>query len=374
MTILLLFTHRWRAGQAGGAETHVINLIRGMSRRGHQVVFVTGAAVPAAGASPEPVAAHYQLPFQTLDPRDKFKAWSQLEEIVLRHAPQLIHAHHRTGGYYAEWMCRRHGIPYVVTVHDPWLSAPLKRFHGKMFRRLIAVSEFIRQGVIRRFHFPPEAVKTIHNGVDPARFAGVVPEDALRFRNQYGVRPDEVVLSLVGRISRIKGHYDLIDALRLLPRDLNYQCLIVGEGKPRKHLENLVAASGLRERVTFCGYRPDIPVVMAGSDVVLLPSYREPFGLTLVEAMLSHKPVIASDMGGIPEIVTHNRDGLLVEPGNVTGLAQSIGEMVSDQQLRLRLSTAGYQTACNRFLLPTQIDATEAHYHETMGNAIVPFG
>jgi glycosyltransferase involved in cell wall biosynthesis len=368
MTILVLFTHGWKAGQAGGAETHVINLIRGMSQRGHRIVFVTGSALSAeSGANPVPVLAHYQLPFQTLNPADKIRACHQLEEIVRRHAPALLHAHHRTGGYYAEWICRKHRVPYVVTVHDPWLSAPLKRFHGRVFRRLIAVSEFIRQGVIRRFCFPPDVVKTIHNGVDHARFANVVPEDALRFRYQYGVRQEEVVISLVGRISRIKGHYDLVRALRLLPKELNYRCLIVGEGKLKKPLESLVEAGALRPRVTFCGYRADIPVVMAGSDAVLLPSYREPFGLTLVEAMLSRKPVIASNMGGIPEIVTHDHDGLLFEAGDVTGLAANIEKLVSDRQLRSRLAMAGYDTAVSRFLLPAMIDATENHYYEITG-------
>jgi glycosyltransferase involved in cell wall biosynthesis len=167
----------------------------------------------------------------------------------------------------------------------------------------------------------------------------------------------------------VKGHYDLIHALRFLPAKLNFRCLIVGEGKQKKRLERLADRFHLGERVTFCGYRPDIPVVMAGSDVVLLPSYREPFGLTIVEAMLSRKAVIASSAGGIPEIVTHQQDGLLFEAGDVPALAKCIEALVGDDGLRLRLAREGYKTAVGRFLVSAQIEATEKRYVEILGGA-----
>jgi glycosyltransferase involved in cell wall biosynthesis len=233
---------------------------------------------------------------------------------------------------------------------------------------MIAVSEFIRQILVRQFQVSPQRVKTIHNGVDPARFAGVLPEEASQFRHRHGARPEEVVVSLVGRISRAKGHYDLVNALEQLPKRLNYRCFVVGEGKQRKPLEKLVRVHGLGDKVTFCGYQANIPVVMAASDIVLLPSHREPFGLTIVEAMLSRRTVLASNLGGIPEIVTDNEDGVLFESRNAADLAKSIERLVSDRELRLRLAEQGYKTAVDRFLLSKMIDETEKYYSEIVAS------
>ena len=364
MNILLLFSHRWRAGRAGGAETHVSDLIRDLSRRGHEIVIATDAVESGSPSKTSDVVAHYELPFKTINPFATIRVYRSLEEIVAQHRTEIIHAHHRTAGYYAEHIYRNLQVPYVVTVHDPWRSTPLKQLHGTIFRRLIAVSDFIKQVLVLQFHIPPERVKTIYNGVDPVRFEKVDPESARQFRKTYGVKQGEVVLSLIGRVSKAKGHYDLVRALKLLPKSLNYRSLIIGEGKERKNLERMIRAEALGEKLTFCGYQSNIPVAMAASDVVLLPSYREPFGLTIVQAMLSHKPVIASNAGGIPEIITHGTDGILFPAGDVPALAANIARLVSDQELRFRLGEEGYKTAVKRFLLARMIDETERHYSE----------
>ncbi len=367
MKILLLFSHKWKGGRAGGTETHVIGLIKELSSRGHQIVFVTAeidAEIPSR--APDGVFAHWELPFNTINPFDKLRVYKELAELVTRYKTDIIHAHHRTAGYYAEYLCRKKQIPYVVTAHDPWLSAPFKRYHGNVFRNWISVSEFIKRMLMLRFHVPEQRVRTIYNGVDPTRFQGVDPESALRFREKHDVRDGEIVITLVGRVTRAKGHYDLLEALRLLPRDLRYRCLIVGEGREQAALERLAHAYAVEDKVSFCGYQPNIPLVMSASDIVLLPSYREPFGLTIVEAMLCRKPVIASNAGAIPEIITHNKDGILFQAGDVSDLAKSIANLALNQDLRFRLAEEAYTTVMTRFLLRNMADETEKHYHTIM--------
>lgn len=359
----MLFSHKWKGGSAGGTETHVTDLIKELSRRGHQVVLATdGICAGIPSRSPNGVVAHFELPFRSINPFEKLRVYKELVEVVTRHKTDIIHAHHRTAGYYAERLCRKKQIPYVVTVHDTWHSVPFKALHGNAFRNLIAVSEFIKRALVLRFHVPVERVRTIYNGVDPTRFQGVDPENALRFRQKHGARFGEVVISLVGRISRAKGHYDLLEALRRLPKDLPYRCFIVGEGKDQGALQRLACASAVADKVSFCRYQPNIPLVMSASDIVVLPAHREAFGLTIVEAMLSRRPVIASDAGGIPEIITHNRDGMLFRAGDVSGLAECIANLVADQELRSRLAEEAYRTATKRFLLRNMVDETEQHY------------
>jgi N-acetyl-alpha-D-glucosaminyl L-malate synthase BshA len=367
MNVLILFSHRWRGGRAGGAETHAIDLIKGLAAKGHSIVFVTSKADDGCrpGLS-DGVSAHFELPFQTINPLDKFEIYRRLAEIAAEHQIEVIHAHHRNAGYFAELLCRRKHIPYVVTVHDPWHATPFKKSHGKVFRRLIAVSDFLKQVLITRFHVPPERIRTIHNGVDPSRFEGIAHAEAARFRSAFRVGADEIVLSQISRISKVKGQFDLLHALKLLPPDLPYRCLIVGEGKERARLERLAESLGLSRKVTFCGYQSNIPVVLAASDVMLLPSHREGLPLSIIEAMLSNVPVIAANAGGVPEIITHGKDGLLFPAGDIPALARLIMQMVRDTSLRQQLAQAGRRTAIERFLVGRMIDETEAYYQRIL--------
>lgn len=365
MNVLILFSHRWRGGRAGGAETYATNLIKGLAAKGHSIVFVTGKTDDGCrpGLS-EGVSAHFELPFQTINPLDKLKTYRRLEEIVAEHRIEIIHAQHRTAGYFAELLCRRKRIPYVVTVHDHWRSTPFKRSHGTVFRRLIAVSDHLRQRLIDRFHVPPERIRTIRNGVDPTCFEGIDRAEAARFRSAFGVGAHEIVLSQIGRVSKAKGLFDLLHALKLLPPDLPYRCLIVGEGKnkDRASLEQLANSLALGPKVTFCAYQSNIPVVLAATDILLLPSHREALGLSIIEAMLSNVPVIAARTGGVPEIVTHGKNGLLFQPGDIPDLARLILKMVSDTELRRQLAQAGRRTAIDHFLVARMVDETEAYY------------
>ncbi len=370
MNILLLISHGWRGGRASGMEIYTLELIRGLKAKGHSTFLVTGRSDSDSANTPfELVTPDLELPFHTINPLSNISTYRQLRRLVAEHQIDIIHAQHRTAGYFAELLQRQHGVPNAVTVHDPWHSTPFKRWHGGLFRRVIAVSEFIRQELILKFHFPPERVRTIHNGVDPARFAGITSEQREQFRSQYGIAADEVVLTQIGRISRAKGQSQLIQALGLLPKEIKYRCLIVGEGRERPQLERETNRLGLHDKVTFCGFRDDIPVVLAGSDVMVLPSRHEPFGLAVVEAMLSNVAVIATNAGGVPEIITHGKDGLLFQPGDVGTFARHLDELVRDPELRCRLAEAGHKTAQARFLLSRMVDETEAYYREIIAQS-----
>jgi L-malate glycosyltransferase len=367
MNVLMLFSHRWRGGRGGGAEIHAIDLIKGLAAKGHSIVLATGKIDDGCRRGPaDGVAAHFELPFQTINPFGRLKIHRRLAEIVAEHQIEIVHAHHQTGAYLADQLWRRKQIPYVVTVHGPWHSAPFKKANYKAFRRLIAVSDSLRQLLIARFCVAPERIRTIRNGVDSGRFEGISSLEAARFRAAFRVGADEIVLSLIGRIAKAKGHFDLLNALKLLPPDLHYRCLIVGEGKERGRLERLAESLGLSRKVTFCGYQSfsNIPVVLTATDIMLLPSHREGLPLSIVEAMLSDVPVIAASVGGVPEIITHGQDGLLFQPGDVATLATLIRQLIGDANLRQQLAQAGHRTGSKRFLVDRMVNETEVYYRE----------
>ncbi|MGA9069523.1 MAG: glycosyltransferase family 4 protein [Terracidiphilus sp.] len=363
LKILVLFTHVWRGGRAGGAETHALQLMKEMSLRGHQITFVASNGAASVDDPPQGVQAEYRLPFQSLNPLDKITAYRQLIGIVHRHQIDIVHAHHRTGGYFAEAIFRRTGVPYVITVHDIWHHAPFKFLHGRFLHRMIAVSAFIQRGLMEKFGVTKQQARVIHNGVDPAKIEKASAEEAALVRERFGVA-SEVVFSLVARITKSKGHYDLIEALRLLPRTLNYKCLIAGEGKDKKKLQALAARYGLSEKVVFCGFQANVPALLKASDVILQPSHREPFGLSIVEGMFAGRAPLVSNSGGIPEIVTNGHDGIVFPARDAAALAKGITLLVEDAALRRRLGEEATRTAHRRFLLSKTIDETEACYRE----------
>jgi glycosyltransferase involved in cell wall biosynthesis len=361
MKILVLFSHPWRGGRSGGAETHALQLMKELSLRGHEIFFVASEGQDGAEAMPPGVVAQYRLPFQSFNPLDKVRTYRRLLEIVQNHGIEIIHAHHRTGGYFAECIFRRTGVPYVLTVHDIWHRAPAKALHGRIFRHLIAVSGFIKKGLERQFGIAPERIRVIHNGVDPAQIERASDVDAARFREKFGIG-NEVVFSLVARITESKGHFDVVEALRRLPREMHYKCLIVGEGKDKGKLQALTAKYGLDDKVVFCGFQSNVPAVMRASDVILLPSHREPFAITILEAMFSRRPLLVSDSGGTPEAIADGGEGIVFPVRNVAALARGMEALASDEGLRKRLGEQAYRTAHERFLLSKMIEDTAAYY------------
>jgi glycosyltransferase involved in cell wall biosynthesis len=368
MRIVMLFSHLWGGGRAGGAESHVLQLMRELSRRGHEIVFVSCAGASAVEGIPPGAAAGYRLPFHSANPFDQIGVYKKLRDIVRKHSIDIVHAHHRTSGIFAELVFRNIHIPYVVSLHDTWPRAPFKRFHGRFFRRLIAVSRFIQKEMERLYGFPPERFRVIYNGVDPVPFEQASREAAAAFRKRHGIE-DEIVLSVIARVTRAKGHSTLIEALRQIPPALRYKCLVVGEGKEKQKLQQLAWEYGLKEKVEFTGFQADIPCVLRASDIMVMPSYREPFGLAVVEAMFSKTAVIASDSGAIPEMITHEQDGLLFPAGDAAALARAIQLLVANEALRQRLGEEGYRTAHRRFLLARMVDDNEEYYSEIVSAA-----
>lgn len=369
LKILILFSHVWRGGRAGGAETHALQLMKELSLRGHQITFVASSGHTGQETMPPGATAEYRLPFQSLNPFDKLTAYRRLKEIVLRHEIDIVHAHHRTGGYYAEAIFRRAGVPCVVTVHDIWLSAPFKSMHGKIFHRLIAVSGFTKRGLVEKFGVSADRVRVINNGVDPERFENASNEDAARFRENFGIGA-EVVFSLVARVIKAKGHFDVVEALRLLPAGLNLKCLIVGEGNDKKKLQDLVARYGLGEKVVFCGFQANIPALMKASDVILLPSHRESFPVAVLEGMFSGKPLLVSAAGGTIEAITNDSEGIVFPVRDASALAKGIELLAGDPALRRRLGEEARRKAYRQFRLSKMIDDTEAYYREIVSASL----
>jgi glycosyltransferase involved in cell wall biosynthesis len=203
------------------------------------------------------------------------------------------------------------------------------------------------------------AIDVIPNGI-PAR-----PGDREATRRKLGVDGDEVLLLAVGNLSTRKGHALLLSALAELPRQLPetaWRCVIAGRGEERERLERQLMALGLGERVTLLGHRDDIPDLQAAADVYVMPSYWEGMPLAILEAMSAGHAVVASAVGGIPEVIRDGETGVLVPPGSPLALAQALRRVIAEGDTRDRLGAAARQRFDAEYRIEVMADRYERLY------------
>ena len=179
------------------------------------------------------------------------------------------------------------------------------------------------------------------------------------------MEPSSHIVGVVGRLELEKGHPTLLEAWPIVLRSVpEAYLLIVGEGSRLDALHDIAREMRILHRVVFTGRRDDIPAVTAAFDVAVLPSYREAQGLTILEAMALSRPVVASNVGGIPEMIQDGVTGLLVPPHDPPALAGAIVTLLQDHQLADTLGRAGHDLVHDRFCIELMVSAIQSIYDE----------
>jgi glycosyltransferase involved in cell wall biosynthesis len=245
-----------------------------------------------------------------------------------------------------------HRRPYVVsTVHSSRVRSAedrdlIRRLTPSM-DQLIAVSKSIEKKIADE-HRTGAPVRLIYNGVDLDRYDHQDP--CCTLRDEYGMEPGSHIVGVVARLEPEKGHQTLIEAWPHVLRECpDAYLLIVGEGSRRDFLEQLAASKRVAHRVVFTGRRDDIPAVTAALDVAVLPSWREAQGLSILEAMALSRPVVASDVGGIPEMIEDGVTGLLVPHDDPPALAAAIVRLLKDHAFADTIGGDGNYLVNDRF-------------------------
>ena len=274
-------------------------------------------------------------------------SWLEQERIA------LLHTHSFRPNLYARLagvLHRGNGLRLLAHYHnqydDKWPDGSdallLERQLANQTDAMIAVSDAVRDHVASALRKDPSAICVVENGVNLERIAGGT-RDAVR--REFGLSCDHVVVGLIGRVCQQKGQQDLIAAAKhLASRQPNLRYLLVGdhEDKDLSHrLRGEVSAAGLGDVVYFTGFRRDMANVYAALDILAAPSRWEGFGLMLVEAMAVGVPIVATNVGAIPDVLDGGRSGLLVEPQQPAGLAEAIIRLVEEPALRRALVGAG---------------------------------
>jgi glycosyltransferase involved in cell wall biosynthesis/ubiquinone/menaquinone biosynthesis C-methylase UbiE len=258
------------------------------------------------------------------------------------------------------------GVACVAHVRQEIEPHRLRQYRMGSVDRLLTVSDQIRETALRA-GLSPERMQTCYSGLDLDRLPATVNGAGVRAR--HGFAPRTFLVGTVANLFPRKGYQHLIRAISLAAQQLpELGCLIVGEGDAgyRTELERLTRDLGLADRVVFAGFQPDVYPYLAALDLFVLPSVMEGFGIALLEAMAMRRPVVATKVGGVPEVVEDGVTGLLVPPADAAGLAQAIVSLAEAPDLRRALGEAGARRVRERFHVAKMARQIEAVYEEVL--------
>jgi glycosyltransferase involved in cell wall biosynthesis len=354
-------------GTSGGAQEHLYGLVTRMDPSRFDVSIVSlspGSAVRKLQRS--------GLDVLVIDEPDDAIAVGALAAHLVDVRPDVLHNHM----YRAELVGTRaaialaevgHRRPYVVsTVHSSRIRSDEDREMLRVLTphidQLIAVSKMIEEKLEHEGR-TGAPVRRIYNGVDLSRYDHLEP--CCTLPEEYGMEPGSQLVGVVARLEPEKGHPTLLEAwpavLRAVP---DVYLLIVGEGSRREALEAMARELRVAHRVVFTGRRDDVPAVTRALDVAVLPSYREAQGLSILEAMALSRPVVASNVGGIPEMITDGVTGLLVPPHDPDALSGAIIRLLRDHPFADTLGRAGHDLVHDRFCIDLMVDAVQQIYED----------
>ncbi|MBM3334276.1 glycosyltransferase [Candidatus Sumerlaeota bacterium] len=302
-----------------------------------------------------------------LDPRGirALARWMRSEKVDLVHShmyrsnvPATIAA--RVAGIKAV-VCQVHNVNTWETWRQRWMDRLLLRWR----RAMIAVSDEVKRDIVGNLGCPPDFVRVLYNGIDLREYASVRRDPKLR--HQLGIPEGRKLIVVLARLVPQKGHVRLLRALEAARGQLPpAHALFVGDGKMRSALEDAVRNRRLGDMVTFAGYRDDVPQILALADLSVLASDREGFSNAIIESLAAGVPVVATDVGGNSEVIVHGECGLLVALHDAEALGRGIQTVLSDDDLRQRMSNAARRRA-ERFSLDRMIAETNRLYLTLLG-------
>ncbi len=359
MNILYLTNHL----NVGGITTYCLTLAAGLKKKGH-TVYVASSGGTLLDRFTQAGAEFIPLPIRTkqeISPAIMISAF-RLRAFLKAHKVDLIHSHSRTTQVLGCLVSRMTGVPHVSTCHGFFRNRFFRRLFPCWGRRVIAISDQVRDHLTVDFKIDPASVTVINNGIDTSRFH--VPDPAEKREAKKRLRlNDAPVIGIVARLSDVKGHAYLIQAMkRVVEKFPLAQLLIAGEGRIR---DGLVAAGrrlGIQDAIFFIPEVQDTREVLYSLDIFVLPSLEEGLGLALMEAMSCGIPAIGSDIGGIPTLIKDGERGLLVAPRDVDGLSKAIIQYLQDPLSASRYARAARDFVNRSFSHEKMIDRTERMY------------
>jgi glycosyltransferase involved in cell wall biosynthesis len=352
-----------------GSEKHLLVLLGSLAARGYNITFlVLEEAARPVGHYADQLAAEGVQAVRVringdLDPWLIARLYRQLR----RGDYDLVHTHLIHADLYGSLAAKLAGVSVIMSTkhnEDRFREHPffifLNHLIAPLQQRVIVISEALGRYTAKLEGVSPDRIVPIHYGLP---FDHAAPPRPGAVRREFKLPAEAPIIGIVGRLTEQKGHRTLLHAFaRLLDEHPAARLLVVGEGELRPDLQTLARELNIAGRVIFTGYRDDASRLMADFDVLAVPSLWEGFGLVLLEAMDAARPVVASRVSAIPEIVLDGETGLLVPPGDAQALASALGQLLDDPTLAAEMGRRGRERLRSHFSVERMVDETERVY------------
>jgi glycosyltransferase involved in cell wall biosynthesis len=369
----------------GGPARQALMLHRALPERGYECELVSGAPQSEEGVFPPP-AERYTL-VDSLRRETDFladaRAIRTLTRLMRTSRPDLVHTHTTTAGGLGRIAARRAKVPVAVhTFHGHVLSGYLsgpqtraltaaERALAKRTDALVSVSTRVRDELLALGIGRPEQWRVVPLGLELGDLLGG-PAERSPSRAALGLPPEAPLVGIVGRLAAIKDHGTFLAmAAKLAAARTDVSFVVAGDGSLRGSLE-AEAKSLLGNRIRFLGWATDLPVLYGALDVVVLTSRNEGTPVALIEAGAAGRPVVATDVGGVAEVVRDGASGFVVPPGDAAALAARVGTLLDDPEAARAMGLAGREWVRARFSSERLVDDLTALYSELVARAAPP--
>lgn len=347
----------------GGPERQMLGLARGLGEEARSIFL----SFPEGGRCRAFLAAVRQHGFEgvplTKDTPHFRSSIKEIAEVLERVHADVLLCHGYKANLLGRAAARRCGIPAVAVARgwtgESWrvrLYERIDRFHLRFMDHVVAVSQ-AQADKVRRAGVPPERIRVICNAIDPDRFLDPDPRYRAKL-DRFFRQPPSRIIATAGRLSPEKGFDVFISAAaRLLEAEQDVGFVIFGHGDLKPALLQQIAMLGLSGHVVLAGFRNDLDRFIPQLDLFVLPSYTEGLPNVVLEACAAGVPVVATDVGGTPEIIEDNVSGLLVPPGDPDALAERMLEALECEDRLRDLGFMGRQRVLEQFSFSAQVDS-----------------
>jgi glycosyltransferase involved in cell wall biosynthesis len=377
----------------GGPALHVAYLTKGLESRGYHTTLVAGKlargedsmAYVADGLGVEVVALG-DLHREVSAVYDSL-AVTRLVSEIRRVRPHILHTHTAKAGAVGRAAALLAGDarpPVIVhTYHGHVLRGYFDPVRTQFFRetervlarhttRLVAVGPEVRDDLVELGIAPAEQFSVIRLGID-LESRVLTADGRAEFRRLFGIPEERFVVGWIGRMTSIKRVPDILAAFKALrDRGVDATLCLVGDGPDRDAIEQLASELGIVRDTLFVGYQREVAPYYAFFDAFLLPSANEGTPVVAIEALAAARPVVATRVGGVPDVVDEGEDGFLVEVGDVEGLADRLERLARDPELRRRMGDVGRKRVIPRYRVERLVDDIDALYRELLTQEGLP--
>ena len=373
----------------GGPALHVAYLTEGLASRGYDTTLVAGTLARGEESMAD-VARQRGVSIVTLEalhreisPLSDLRAIVRLASVIRRERPTILHTHTAKAGAVGRIAAVLAGSarpPVIVhTFHGHVLRGYFGRVRTAAFRilertlarwttLLVAVSPEVRDDLVALGVAPAEKFAVVRLGIELEERVELNGAGRAEIRRVLGIGPDSFVVGWVGRMTAVKRTDDvLLSFQRLLARDVDATLCLVGDGPDRSRLERRAHELGIAKRCLFLGYQDDVGAFYSAMDALVLPSANEGTPVSVIEALAAGRPVVATDVGGVADVVEDGANGFLAASGDAEGLARRVLDLLGDGDRRRSMGETGRAGVAERHSASRVADRTAALYQEILG-------